>query len=497
MTHSAQYIQENFDHTKKDFLEHYPQYNQPKLDELRHTEYQRLDANQQIYLDYTGGGLYAQSQLDQHFAMLRDGVWGNPHSHNPTSQAMTDLVERARDYVLTYLNADPAEYDVVFTQNASAALKIVGEAYPFHEGGRYLAIYDNHNSVNGIREFARAKGATVNYVPTRQPDLRLRDVDMEAALSQADQNANNLFAYPAQSNFTGVKHDLEWIKRAHHHGWDVMLDAAAFMPTNHLDLSQHKPEFVSISFYKIFGYPTGIGALIAKRDALARLQKPWFAGGTITVISVQGEGWHYLIDGHAAFEDGTVNYLSIPAIENGLRYIESVGIDTIQDRVMALTGWLIENMMALTHDNGQTFVKIHGPENTVDRGGTIAFHLDDPQGKRLHYRNVELLANEAHISLRTGCFCNPGSGEIAYEVTTAEMQTVFSEANDKLTFDGMFKLFSETYAKYPSSIRVSVGIASNFEDVYALMRFLTGLLNRPAAEINAPTIEAHTTPDTA
>ena len=36
--------------------------------------------------------------------------------------------------------------------------KLVGEAYPFCAGDRFLLTFDNHNSVNGIREFARAQG---------------------------------------------------------------------------------------------------------------------------------------------------------------------------------------------------------------------------------------------------------------------------------------------------------------------------------------------------
>ena len=73
-----------------------------------------------------------------------------------------------------------------------------------------------------------------------------------------------------------------------------------------------------LSFYKIFGYPTGVGCLLARRSALVKLRRPWFAGGTITIASVQGEGWHYLIPGEAGFEDGTVNYLNLPAVAIGV-----------------------------------------------------------------------------------------------------------------------------------------------------------------------------------
>ncbi len=45
----------------------------------------------------------------------------------------------------------------------------------------------------------------------------------------------------------------------------MILDGAAFVPTSRLDLSAWTPDFVAISFYKMFGYPTGIGALLARR----------------------------------------------------------------------------------------------------------------------------------------------------------------------------------------------------------------------------------------
>ena len=153
------------------FTRAYPAYvATAQIDDLRATDYARLDRLHHVYLDYTGGGLYAESQLRQHMALLADNVFGNPHSNNPTSLAMTHLVERARAYVLEFFNASPAEYAVVFTANASGALKLVGESYPFGPGDHYLLTYDNHNSVNGIREFARARGAQVTYLPVSMPE---------------------------------------------------------------------------------------------------------------------------------------------------------------------------------------------------------------------------------------------------------------------------------------------------------------------------------------
>src|SRR5215471_21611447 len=136
------------------FRQKFPTYDTTQsLDTLRMTDYARLDAQEQVYLDYTGGGLYAESQVREHAELLRSSVFGNPHSTNPASQAMTTLVDRARRYVLNYFHASPEEYVVIFTPNASGALKLVGESYPFSPEGQFLLTFDNHNSVNGIRTF--------------------------------------------------------------------------------------------------------------------------------------------------------------------------------------------------------------------------------------------------------------------------------------------------------------------------------------------------------
>src|SRR3954447_17307126 len=178
------------------------------LDELRANEYARLDDCGQVYLDYTGGSLYAESQVTEHMRTLRGDLFGNPHSINPTSSWSTVMVEAARAAVLRYFDASPNEYECVFTANATGALRLVGEAYPFDVGGKFLATFDNHNSVNGIREFARAKGARTAYVPLEAPDLRVAEGVLERYLDDPAGEGRNLFAYPAQSNFSGVKHPL-------------------------------------------------------------------------------------------------------------------------------------------------------------------------------------------------------------------------------------------------------------------------------------------------
>ena len=326
------------------FLDAHPSFRETAvLDELRASEYARLDASGEVYLDYTGGSLYATSQVEEHLRLLRETVFGNPHSDNPTSSAATALVERARAAVLRFFNAPESEYACIFTANASGALQLVGEAYPFGPAGRFLATADNHNSVNGIREFARAKGARTAYVPLEAPELRVDDEAARALLDDRDAGRQQPVRLPGAVQLLRRPASAGVVAPARERGWDVLLDAAAFVPTNRLDLSVWTPDFVAISFYKMFGYPTGVGALLARRDALAGCTgrgspaARWSPRRRRATSSCRCPATR-------GFEDGTVDYLGIPAVEIGLRHLERVGIDMISRRVEALGTWLLAGL---------------------------------------------------------------------------------------------------------------------------------------------------------
>jgi selenocysteine lyase/cysteine desulfurase len=449
-----------------DFHAAYPGYAATsRLDDLRAAEYSYLDSGGHTYLDYTGAGLAADAQLRAHAERLRGTCFGNPHSENPTSSASTRLIEEAREAVLAYFGASAGEYAVIFTQNATAACRLVGEAYLFGRRSRLVLTADNHNSVNGLREFARARHAAVRYVRLDAAELRVTDADVARALGRG----HGLFAYPAQSNFSGVQHPLAWVGRAQAAGYDVLLDAAAFVPANRLDLGQVKPEFVAVSFYKMFGYPTGIGCLLARRDALARLRRPWFSGGTIWGVSVQG-GWHRLTDDESAFEDGTLNFLAIPDVTTGLNLIGDIGIDLIHRRVGYLTNWLIDGLASLKHGNGEPMTRLYGPRGGA-RGATVAFNFLDPGGHVVDERAVARDTSAAGISVRTGCFCNPGAGEWAFGLTRREVRGPWWRGflrHDMQTVDDYLEL---TGLPSGGAVRVSLGLASNLADVERFLDF--------------------------
>ncbi|MGE2817972.1 aminotransferase class V-fold PLP-dependent enzyme [Mycobacterium heidelbergense] len=440
-----------------------------RIEELRTTEYAYLDDGDHVYLDYTGAGLPATRQLYAHVKRVASGCFGNPHSDNPTSMASTVLVEQARQAVLRWFNTSADEYAVVFTPNATGACRLVGEAYPFGPHRRLVLTADNHNSVNGLRRFARSRGGAVCYIPLSTPELRVAEENLASTLGGP---RKGLFAYPAQSNFTGVRHPLSWVARAQEAGYDVLLDAAAFVPSCRLHLGVIKPEFVAMSWYKVFGYPTGVGCLLARRDAFARLRRrrPWFSGGTIMAVSVQGN-WHKLAEDEAAFEDGTLNFLAIPDVTEGLAWMDSIGMDAVSEHVERLTGRLLHGLIDLKHTNGSPMARIYGPRDTIGRGGTVALNFLDPSGALVDERAVARDSSAAGISVRTGCFCNPGAGEWAFGLSRRNVRggwwRGFARQGSR-TVDDYLRMIGLPVG---GAVRVSVGLPSNMADIERFLDF--------------------------
>lgn len=432
---------------------------------LRRTEFARLDEGGHVYLDYTGSGLYADCQVRDHDSFLERHVLGNPHSENPASQAATRIVEDARRRVLDFFNADPDVYTVIFTSNASAALKLVGEAFPFRPGSRFALLEDNHNSVQGIRVYAEAKGAETIYLPL-DAELRLAE---GAEIPEAP-GTPSLFAFPGQSNFSGVKHPLSLIDDARAKGYRTVLDAAAFAPTNRLDLAEVPADFACVAFYKMFGLPTGLGALLARKEALAELERPWFAGGTVEFVSVQNHV-HRLRTDAESFEDGTPNFLGIAAMPRGLAFLADVGMENVTQHVAEMTARVLDILDCACLPDGSPAIEVYGPKSTEGRGGTVAFNLRSPTGGVLPYGDVERAASAVGISLRGGCFCNPGAAERALDLPPAEALECFQGIpRGSFTLKKFARCIGEEHAV--GALRVSVGIPTTHADLDRFQEFL-------------------------
>jgi selenocysteine lyase/cysteine desulfurase len=440
--------------------------------ELRAREFGRLDATDHAYLDYTGSALYPESLVTEHAEALRRMVLGNPHSDSPASRESTARVHAAREHVLGFFDADPVEYCVCFAANTTGAIHLVASGFAFGPDAPFILAADDHNSVNGVRAYAERAGARLHHLPL-DDELRLEDpVSRLAALRRTHVGAG-LVALPAQSNFSGVQHPLSLVERARSLGYTVVLDAAAYVPTSPLSLRRVPADFIACSFYKMFGYPTGVGALVARRAALARLRRPWFAGGAVEYVSVQ-HGSHLLREGPEGFEDGTVSFLDADAVIRGLDFLDGIGMARIRRHVTSLAATLVERLRSLAHADGSPMIRLYGPRDRYDCGGTVTFNVLDAHGEALSYEVVEEHTRRAGISVRGGCFCNPGASEAAFgfvpDRTAACIAETRREGWSLEAFAQRMRACGGAHAV--GAVRASLGMASNERDVERLVEAL-------------------------
>lgn len=181
---------------------------------------------------------------------------------------------------------------MIFTAGSTAALKLVAEAFPWvapgseSSGSLFCYLTDSHTSVVGMRTVANA--VNVTSIPVKPEDMWSAE-KRRGATRDPDCQLPHLFCYPAQSNFSGTRYPLSWIGEVKSGQtcpvsapgkWFVLLDAASYVGTSPLDLSLHQADFVPLSFYKIFGFPTGLGALLVHNRMAPLLRKAYFGGGT-------------------------------------------------------------------------------------------------------------------------------------------------------------------------------------------------------------------------
>lgn len=198
----------------------------------------------------------------------------------------------ASSRILAHFHTSPDDYSVVFTAGCTAALKLAAEAFPWvspgPEGSGSLFCYltDSHTSVVGMRTVAAAMNIT--SISVSPEDMWLAE-KQGAAARNPDCQLPHLFCYPAQSNFSGTRYPLSWIREVQSGQmcpvgvpgqWFVLLDAACYVSTSPLDLSVHQADLIPLSFYKIFGFPTGLGALLVHNRMSPLLRKTYFGGGT-------------------------------------------------------------------------------------------------------------------------------------------------------------------------------------------------------------------------
>ncbi|VDO95089.1 unnamed protein product [Soboliphyme baturini] len=455
-----------------------------------------------IYLDNAGAPRCSSDLLE---AILKDTVaagYGNPHSRNNLSMSTSEVISRTRIRILSHFNTTSKDYSVIFTSGATAALKLLAETFPWQpscshccghqtadcasrtslfqvsgnqlpSGSLFAYLLDNHTSVIGMREYALDAGASV---------ICLKETDVQRLLLQSADlcprcDCRALFVYPGQSNFCGRKYPSKWITAIQQRSlngasWSVCVDAAALLSCDTVDLSRYPADFVALSFYKIFGYPTGIGALLVKNNVASCMKKKYFGGGSVFAYLPSSRFCKPRDSIEERFEDGTVPFQQIASLNLGFDEFNNKGggASSIKHYVFRLTKLVYDFLSSLKHFNGAPVARLYcctDFESCDRQGGIVNFNLKSVNGSWIGYSTIEKLADACGVCLRSGCFCNIGACQQHLDLSDEEV--VQNYEHGKRCGDQV----DIVNGKPVGSVRVSFGWLSTEADVDAFFRFIT------------------------
>ncbi|XP_011301332.1 molybdenum cofactor sulfurase 3 [Fopius arisanus] len=436
-------------------------------------EFARTDG--EFYLDHAGATLYADSQIKRISQDLASSLYANPHS--AAGNFTSEIIERTRYRILDFFNASSEEYSLIFTSGTTGSLKTVAETFNFGDSGHFVYLENNHTSVLGMRDVTMKNGGRIKCLGFHEAFERFQSD--ESIPDVIESRSNSLFVYPAQCNFSGLKYPLEWIQETHkgtlnsltdeQSKWYVLLDAAGFVGTSALDLSLHKPDFVAMSFYKMFGWPTGIGALIVRNSSENVMEKVYYGGGTVN-MALSNTNFHVKRENlHERFEDGTVPFLSIISLQYGLDIFSRIPLTRISTHVFHLAQYLHHSLVTLHHRNSKRLAIIYADTDYQEistQGGTVAFNILRSSGAYVGYMEILHMAGLFKIHLRTGCFCNPGACQRHLNLSNDDVLQNYDAGykcgGSKDLIDG----------RPTGAVRVSFGYSSSFNDAEMLLLML-------------------------
>lgn len=442
------------------------------IERMRDIEYPMLKDS--IYLDHAGTTLYSKSLLEKFYAKMMANLYGNPHSASPSSQHSTQAIDSARLKLLRFFNADPEHFDLVFTANATAGIKLVGDAFRDYEKGFDFCYHvDSHTSLVGLRELAK------DYRCLQCPDDL---TEWLKHLNSSEQTEHlTLIAYPLQSNMNGRRLPLTWCKDIIQAQFTsrvyTLVDAAAFASTSPLDLGDvnEAPDFTAVSLYKIFGFPD-LGALIVKKSAAHIFRnRRYFGGGTVDMVVCLKEQWHAkkTAELHERLEDGTLPIHNIMAIEPAIQTLADLfrTLDRISKHTNNLAKRLYIGLRLLKHGNDQDVCTIYQAAessygDTHTQGPVVAFNVRDSKGRWVSNTEVQKLAAIRNIHLRAGGVCNPGGIATALNLAPWEMRENFSAGHRCGSENDVIN------GKPTGVIRVSLGAMSTANDVERFLAFM-------------------------
>lgn len=304
------------------------------------------------------------------------------------SQNATKMYENTRTVVKEFINANALE-EVVFTKGTTEGINLVANSFGkrFLKQGSVILLsqMEHHSNIVPWQLVAEQYGAVIKVIPMFESG----ELDMEEFSRLITENVSILSIVHMSNSLGTINPVKEMIKLAHKEGVIVLVDAAQSAQHIPIDVQDLDCDFLVFSGHKLYG-PTGVGVLYGKKTILNEL--PPFMGGGDMILSVSFEKTTYN-KLPAKFEAGTPNISGVIGLGSALTYMNSIGIDAIQEHEKSL---LIECTNQL-----QEIPELRIIGTAKEKASVISFTL-----KNIHPHDVGSLLDADGIAVRAGHHCS-------------------------------------------------------------------------------------------
>ncbi|MBI4894683.1 MAG: SufS family cysteine desulfurase [Candidatus Aenigmarchaeota archaeon] len=339
----------------------------------------RINGRPLVFLDSASTSQKPVQVLDAMEDFYRNS---NSNVHRPVykiSEEATEMYESAREKVARFVGA--RDHHVIFTNNCTEAINLVARGWAQRNVKRGESIVSSvmeHHS--NIVPWQSLKGATLRFADVGDSGL-LGDLPMD--------KKTRLVSLTHVSNVLGTVNDVKKIaKEAHENGALFMMDGAQSVPHMKVDVGKIGCDFLAFSGHKMLG-PTGIGALVVRKDVADDMDPLLFGSGMIREVTLKGTTF---ADAPMKFETGTPNISGAVGLSAAIDYLEKVGMRNIERHGRSLTE------IAMRSLGGMDKMKIYGPRK--NRSDVLSFSLGDA-----HSHDVATILDDRGIAVRSGHHC--------------------------------------------------------------------------------------------
>lgn len=342
-----------------------------------------------VYLDSAATSLKPQLVLDklneyytQYSSNIHRGIYD-------IAEKATAEYEIARQKVAGFIHASPDE--VIFTSGTTDSTNLLATSLgeSVGEGDEIcVTIADHHSNFVPWQQLAFKNAATFKALP-------VDDVIANAHVISSVSEKSRILALPLISNTLGTIFPIkEIVQKARKINPDIyiIVDAAQSVPHRAIDVRDLGADFIVFSGHKMLG-PTGTGVLWGKRDLLECMPPYKFGGEMIESVSVEKTTFNSLPH---KFEAGTPPIAQVIGLGAAVDYLQSVGMDKIEEHEKALTSFARQE---LEREFGEK-ITIYGPAGNEDRGGLLSFTFGN-----YHAHDVAQILSEDNVAVRAGNHC--------------------------------------------------------------------------------------------